>query len=108
MNNITCNEKDNTLPEYEIGKYGRLHLEYMKKHRRHTYDSLLMSGELNQELHEVDKTCERQMILFIHAMAEHDGVTEEMKDTDPMKWVGLMNNYKHCAEEVILEAFVYV
>ena len=88
---------------YEIGKYGHLH----KKHRRGTYTTLLTEGRLNEHLHCIDEQAHKQLDLHINQMAKRMGVTEELKSSDPMRWVQLMNNIKASAEEIVLKEVVY-
>lgn len=92
---------------YEIGKYGHLHLDFIKKHRRGTYTTLLTEGRLNEHLHIIDEQAYEQIDLHISQMAERMGVTEELKATDPMRWVQMMNNIKASAEEIVLKEVVY-
>ena len=92
---------------YEIGKYGNLHLEFIKKHRRGTYTTLLTENRLNEHLHSIDEQAHEQLDLHIAQMAERMGVTEELKISDPMRWVRLMNNIKSLAEEIALKEVVY-
>ena len=87
---------------YEIGKYGHLHLNFIKKHRRGTYTTLLTEGCLNEHLHIIDEQAHEQIDLHIAQMAERMGATEELKATDPMRWVQMMNNIKASAEEIVL------
>ena len=83
---------------YEIGKYRHLHLDFIKKHRRGTYTTLLTEGRLNEHLHSIDEQAHTQMESYITQSAERMGVTEELKAFDPMRWVRLMNNIKSLAE----------
>ena len=92
---------------YEIGKYGRLHLEFIKKHRRGTYTTLLTENRLNEHLHRVDVQAHEQIDLHIAQMAKQMGVSEELKASDPMRWVQMMNNIKANAEEIVLKEVVY-
>ena len=92
---------------YEIGKYGHLHLEFIKKHRRGTYTILLTEGRLNEHLHSIDEQAREQIDLHIAQVAERMGVTEELKASDPMRWVQMMNDIKACAEEIVLKEVVY-
>ena len=101
---------DLELPEgthYEIGKYGRMRWEYLKNHRRGEYIRLLMDGKLNKHLHEVDEKCYQRMELLVEQMKAGAGITEELKVSDQMKWVGLMNNVRNSVEEIILKELVY-
>ena len=92
---------------YEIGKYGNLHLEFIKKHRRGTYTTLYTENRLNEHLHSIDLQAREQIDLLTAQMAEQMGVTEELKASDPMRWVRLMNNIKALAEEIVLKEVVY-
>ena len=92
---------------YEIGKYGKLHLEFMKKHRRGTYTTLLTENRLNEHLHNIDEQAHEQLDLHIAQMADRLGVTEELKASDPVRWVQMMNNIKASAEEIVLKEVVY-
>ena len=92
---------------YEIGKYGHLHLEFIKKHRRGTYTTLLTEGRLNEHLYRIDEQVDGQIDLYIAQMAKRMGVTEDLKASDPMRWVQMMNNIKASAEEIVLKEIVY-
>ena len=92
---------------YEIGKYGHLHLDFIKKYRRGTYTTLLAEGRLNEHLHNIDEQTHEQIDLHITQMVEQMGVTEELKASDPMRWVQMMNNIKASAEEIVLKEVVY-
>ena len=92
---------------YEIGKYGHLHLDFIKKHRRGTYTTLLTEGRLNEHLHNIDEQAHEQIGLHISQMAERMGVTEELKASNPIRWVQIMNNIKASAEEIVLKEIVY-
>ena len=92
---------------YEIGKHGHLHLEFIKKHRRGTYTTLLTEGRLNEHLHSIDEQAHEQIDLHIAQMAKRIGATEELKSSVPMRWVRLMTNIKALAEEIVLKEVVY-
>ena len=92
---------------YEIGKYGHLHLDFIKKHRRGTYTTLLTEGRLNEHLHTIDDQAHQQIDLHIKQMAERMEITEELKASDPMRWVQMVNNIKASAEEIVLKEVVY-
>lgn len=92
---------------HEIGKYGHLHLDFIKKHRRGTYTTLLAEGRLNEYLHSIDEQAHQQIDLHIAQTAKRMGATEELKTSDPMRWVQMMNNIKASAEEIVLKEVVY-
>ena len=98
-------------PEKEyppLGKYGRMRLSYLKENKKAQYSVMLMDGTLNSHLHDVDEQANTILEQTIKAFAEADGCDEELKAADQMKWVGLMNNYRHCAEEIINKELIYV
>jgi hypothetical protein len=72
-----------------------------------TYTNLLTSGKLNSHLAEVQQTAQRRMEEIVAQMAKAEGVTEELKASDQMKWVGLMNNIQNAAEETVLAELIY-
>ena len=92
---------------YEIGKYGHLHLDFIKNHRRGTYTTLLTEGHLNEHLHTIDEQAREQTDLHITQMADRMGITEKLKASDPMRWVQKMNNIKSSAEEIVLKEVIY-
>ena len=99
-----------TLPEqtnYPIGKYGRMRLDYLKKHRRGTYTTLLTSCILNQHLYETEQEANRQIELTLSRLVKERDITEELKATDPLRWVQEMNNAKQSAEEIVLNEIIY-
>ena len=103
---------DLTLPpekEYApLSKYGRMRLSYLKENKKAQYSIMLMDGTLNSHLHDVDEQTNTILEQTIKAFAEADGCDEELKTADQMKWVGLMNNYRHCAVEIIFKELIYV
>ena len=93
-----------SLPEHEkhtIGKYGQLHLDFLKKHRRGTYTTLLTECRLNEYLHEIDLQATEMVERLISELAEKQGVSEALKAQSQMQWVMAMNNIKLTAEEIV-------
>ena len=102
---------DITLPEqtdYQIGKYGRVHLDYIKQHRRGRYTTLLIEGKLNTRLHEIDLEANEMLETIIHRLTAERGIDENMKALDMLRWVAEMNNIKANAEEIVLREVVLV
>ena len=100
-----------TLPEqtdYQIGKYGRMHLDYIKQHRRGRYTTLLTEGKLNVRLHEIDLEANEMLESIIAHLAAERGIDENLKARDTLRWVAEMNNIKSSAEEIVLREVVYV
>ena len=100
---LVVNEEE---PTY--GKYGMLRKQFLKVHRPARYQYLLMTGGLIVHLNRVDQEAREQVESLMKQMAEKQGVTEQVKMQDQMKWVCLMNNIKDCAEEIVLKESVYV
>ena len=99
-----------TLPEqtdYQIGKYGRMHLDYIKQHRRGRYTTLLTEGNLNARLHEIDLEAKQMLESFIPRLATERGIDENFKAHDMLRWIAEMNNIKANAEEIVLREVVY-
>ena len=93
-----------TLPEqtdYQIGKYGRMHLDYIKNHRRGRYTTLLTEGKLNARLHEIDLEANKMLETIIPRLAAERGIDEDLKAHDMLRWVAEMNNIKASAEEIV-------
>ena len=100
-----------TLPEqtdYQIGKYGRMHLDYIKNHRRGRYTALLSEGKLNARLHEIDLEANEMLETIIPRLATERGIDEDLKARDMLSWVAEMNNIKASAEEIVLREVVLV
>ncbi len=88
--------------EHHIGKYGLLHRDYLKQHKRGTYTTLLTEGRLNEHLHEIDKQANGMVEAIVANLARERGIDEELKVSDALKWVAEMNNIKAAAEEIVL------
>ena len=100
-----------TLPEqtdYLIGKYGQMHLDYIKNHRRGRYTTLLTEGTLNARLHEIDLEANEMLETIIPHLATERGIDEDLKARDMLRWVAEMNNIKASAEEIVLREVVLV
>ena len=94
-------------PEKPLGKYGRMRKAYLKEHRPILYNQLLMSEKLYPHLIEIDETAQSRLEQMMPQLAKEAGATEELKASDPMKWVGLMNTLKAQAEEIIQDELIY-
>ena len=90
------------------GKYGMLRKQFLKEHRSAGYQYLLLTGKLNEHLNQTDQEAREQVETLMEQMTEKQGVTEELKVQDQMKWVRLMNNIKASAEEIVLKNLVCV
>ena len=94
-------------PEVTLGKYALLRRKYLKQHRRVTYTNLLTSGKLTEHLLEIEQTARSRMEQLIAQMAKAEGITEELKANDQMRWVGHMNSIRQAAEEIVLSEIVF-
>ena len=102
---------DIALPEqidYQIGKYGRMHLDYIKSHRRGRYTTLLTEGKLNALLHEIDLEANEMLETIIPRLAAERGIDEDLKARDMLRWVAEMNSIKASAEEIVLREVVLI
>ena len=101
---------DLALPEqtnYSLGKYANLRLDFMKKHRRGTYTTLLTEGRLNESLHAIDIQAHEMLSTIIPRLAQERVIDETLKAHNAFKWTAEMNNIKVSAEEVILQEVIY-
>lgn len=89
------------------GKYGMMHEDYIKEHRKIFYNRMILSGKLWDYLAEVDTKARNMVEAIISKSVIKQNITEELKAQDPIKWVGLMNNLKAQAEEFVLSEYVY-
>ena len=106
-------EGDYQLPNLEapeapkVGKYGMLRRSYLRTHRNGYYTGMQLSGRLNAHLEKIDREATEMVERLTAQMAREQGVTEELKASDEMKWVGLMNNIQAAAEEATLAELIY-
>ena len=100
-----------SLPEqtnHPIGKYGRMHLNYLKQHRCGRYTTLLTEGRLNAYLCEIDEQAQEMMATLMEQAARVQGIDDHLKTTDQMRWVQMMNNFRAQAEEIVAIELLYV
>ena len=90
-----------------LGKYGIRRRQYLEQHRPGLYTRLLLSGKLMEHLQEIETTAQNRLESLMTRLKQQNSVTEELKAKDQMKWVGLMNNLKNQAEEMILTDLIY-
>ena len=98
------------LPEhtnYTLGKYANLRLDFMKKHRRGTYTTLLTEGRLNEHLHAIDIQVRELLDDIIPRLAQERGIDENLKAHNALLWTAEMNNIKASAEEIVLQEVIY-
>jgi hypothetical protein len=97
------------LPEEgrPIGKWGRMHRDYLKEHHPSLFTDLVLSGQLWTYLADLNEQAQERLSLIIDQMKTAEGVTEELKAADQMAWVGAMNSIRNRAEEIILSELIY-
>lgn len=91
-----------------LNKYGRMRLKFLKENKKAEYTIMFMNGTLNKHLKEIQETAQERVDLIIEQLKKKNNLTEEMKNTDQLYWVGMMNNFKNTAEEIILNELIYV
>ncbi len=101
---------DLKLPEENrpIGRYGRLHREYLKQEHPARYSSLILTGKLWTYLADLNEQAEERRDLIMEQMKAAEGVTEELKARNQLEWVGRMNNIRNRAEEIIKSEMIYL
>ena len=90
-----------------IGKYGMMRKTYLQEHHKALFSKMLLLDELWPHLLEIDRQAHEMMDTMIAQMARAEGLIESLKSTDPLRWVGLMNNFRNVAEEFVLREVVY-
>ena len=103
MKSLLLNEEE---PIY--GKYGMLRKQFLKEHRSAKYQYLLLTGKLTEHLNQIDQEARKQVEILMEQMVKKQGVTEELKAQDQMKWVRLMINIKSSAEEIVVKNTIYM
>ncbi len=100
-----------TLPaeekEIRLGKWGKIHKDYLKNHKRLMFDIMLTKGTLFRYLAEIDKQAQEMFDRLMEQMAKAEGVTEQLKEENQMLWVARMNNIRNRAEEIVLNEIIY-
>ena len=94
--------------QFNIGEYGLLRLEYIKKEKLGLYFDLLVNDTLNEYLHDIDVTVMEKVQKLIKKLAEKENINEKLKQNNQILWVSKMNNIKNIAEEIILKEYIYV
>ena len=90
-----------------LNKYGRIRLKFLKENRKAEYTIMFMNGTLNKHLKEIQETADNRINLIVEQLKKKNNLTEEMKNTDQLYWVSMMNNFKNTAEEIILKELIY-
>ena len=114
MNKLTYTQKgDYLIPDLEapeaprIGKYGTMRHQYLRNQHRGIFDGMLLKGTLNSHLEQIDRQANEMLERLTSQMAKAQGVTEQLKATDQMAWVGRMNAIKAQAEEIVTRELIF-
>ncbi len=91
-----------------LNKYGRARLKFLKENKRAEYTIMFVNGTLNKHLKEIQEVAEQRIDIIIEELKKQNNLTEEMKNTNQLYWVGMMNNFKNTAEEIIYKELIYV
>lgn len=90
-----------------LNKYGRMRLKFLKENRKAEYMIMFTKGTLSKHLKEIQETADNRINIIIEQLKQQNNLTEEMKNTDQLYWVSMMNNFKDTAEEIILKELIY-
>ena len=93
--------------EQPIGLWGQRHLRYLKEYHRNTYTTLLTSGRLNTYLADIDKQAQERMERLTEQMKRVQGITEQLKAENALKWTQRMNNIRACAKEIVEKEIIF-
>ena len=96
------------LPEAHrpIGRWSRMHRDYLKEHRPVIFNQLVLSGNLWTYLADINEQAQQRMEVLVKQMMASEGVTEELKEMNQMEWVQRINNIRNRAEHIILQEIV--
>ncbi len=97
-----------TEEEKPIGVWGQRHLRYIKEYKRLFYVNLLTSGGLNSYLADINEQAEELFFRLVKQFAKKEGITEELKNTNQMAWIGAMNNIRARAREIVYTDIIYI
>ena len=85
----------------KVGRFGMMYHDYLRNHKRVTYSGLMLSSKLKEHIEDIDRQAEEMFSQLVEQMKQAEGVTEQLKATDQMQWVGIMNDIRNRAEEII-------
>ena len=91
-----------------LNKYGKMRLKFLKENKKAEYMIMFTKGTLNKHLKEIQETAQERIDIIIEQLKKQNNLTEEMKNTDQLYWVGMMNNFTRTAEEIVLNGLIYV
>ena len=101
-------DKEDYENDYIIGKYGYLRLEYLKNHKKAEYIIMFMNCNLRKHIVDTDKKAKERFEILMAQMLEKNPIDENLKNTATLKWIGLMNNIRMTAEEIVANELIYI
>ena len=104
MPNLVLEKEEKTISN----KYGRLRLKFLRENKKAEYTIMFMNGTLNKHLKEIQETAQARVDIIIEQLKQQSNLTEKMKNTNQLYWVGMMNSLKNTAEEIVLNELIYV
>ena len=99
--------EENYENDYQIGKYGHLRLQYLKEQKKAEYSIMLLDGTLRKHIVDTDIQAKERLEVLMKQMLDKNPIDENLKNINPLKWTGLMNNYKYSTEEIIYLELIY-
>lgn len=96
-----------TTQSPKIGRFGLMYLDYLRNYKRITYSGLLISGKLKEHLENIDRQAKEMFFQLVEQMKQAEGITEQLKAIDQLKWVGLMNNIRNRVVEIVIKEIIY-
>ena len=91
-----------------LNKYGRARLRFLKEHKKAEYTIMFLEGILNKHLKEIQEIAQTRVDIIIEQLKKKNNLQEELKNTDPLYWIGMMNNFKLKAEEIVYRELICV
>lgn len=104
LHNLVLEQEEKII----LNKYGRLRLKFLKENKKAEYTIMFMNGTLNKHLKEIQKTAQERVDIIVEKLKTKNNITEDMKNTNQLYWVGMMNSFKNTAEEIVLNELIYV
>ena len=91
-----------------LNKYGKLRLKFLKENKKAEYTIMFMDGILNKHLKEIQEAAQERVDIIVEQLKKKNNITEDMKNTNQLYWVGMMNSFKNTAEEIVLNELIYI
>ena len=99
---------DEPEEDQPIGVWGQRHLRYLKEHHRVRYANLLTNGKMNAYLADIDRQAEELFLRLVKQVADAEGITETLKTSDQMEWVGRINSIRDRVTEIVNNELILI